>query len=112
MVLGLVVYGVYNGTNMATIREWGLKEFVVDTVWGTFLSGLISVGSIYIINKINVILMKLDRVNYYILHYCMRVTVFLTLSDCRSSVLLISIYKISYTYCLILYITIYMKNTW
>ncbi len=52
MVLGLVVYGVYNGTNMATVNEWGTKEFFVDTIWGTFLSGIISVTSIYLIKKV------------------------------------------------------------
>ena len=49
MFLGLVIYGVYNGTNMATINEWGLKEFVVDTTWGTILSGIIGTLSVYII---------------------------------------------------------------
>lgn len=50
-LLGLVIYGVYNGTNMATINEWGAKEFLVDTLWGTFLSGVIGIGSVYLINK-------------------------------------------------------------
>ena len=49
MVLGLVIYGIYNGTNMATINEWGTKEFLADTIWGTLLSGIISVSSQYLI---------------------------------------------------------------
>ncbi len=49
-LLGLVIYGVYNGTNMATINEWGAKEFWVDTLWGTFLSGVIGSVSVYLIN--------------------------------------------------------------
>jgi uncharacterized membrane protein len=49
MILGLIIYGIYNGTNMATIKEWGLKEFIVDTVWGTTLSGILGVGSIYLV---------------------------------------------------------------
>lgn len=49
MILGLVVYGVYNGTNMATIKEWGVKEFIIDTVWGTILSGTIAGSSVYIV---------------------------------------------------------------
>ena len=52
MILGLIVYGVYNGTNMATIKEWGMKEFIIDTIWGTILSGILAVISIYIIKKI------------------------------------------------------------
>ncbi len=50
-LLGLVVYGVYNGTNMATINEWGTKEFFADTIWGTFLSSAIGLASVYLINK-------------------------------------------------------------
>jgi len=53
MVLGLVVYGVYNGTNMATINEWGAKEFFVDTIWGTLLSGIISMTSIFLLKRFN-----------------------------------------------------------
>lgn len=51
MGLGLVIYGVYNGTNMATINAWGVKEFWIDTVWGTLLTGIISISSIYLIKK-------------------------------------------------------------
>ena len=51
-LLGLIIYGVYNGTNMATIHGWGAKEFWVDTIWGTILSGIISLISIYLIQKI------------------------------------------------------------
>ena len=49
MILGLVVYGVYNGTNMATIKEWGTKEFIADTVWGTMLSGTLAITSVYLV---------------------------------------------------------------
>ena len=47
LIMGLVVYGVYNGTNMATINEWGVKEFIIDTIWGTMLSGTLAVTSVY-----------------------------------------------------------------
>ena len=50
-LLGLTIYGIYNGTNMATINEWGAKEFIVDTVWGSSLSGILSIGSLYVIKK-------------------------------------------------------------
>ncbi len=51
--LGLIIYGIYNGTNKATINEWGTKESIIDTVWGTILSGLLAVSSVYISKKIN-----------------------------------------------------------
>lgn len=53
MILGLIIYGIYNGTNMATIKEWGLKEFAIDTLWGTMLTGFLSVTSVYLIKLFN-----------------------------------------------------------
>ena len=35
-LLGLVIYGVYDSTNLAVLRGWTLKAAVVDVVWGTF----------------------------------------------------------------------------
>ncbi len=34
-LFGLVVYGVYDMTNMATLRGWPLQVALVDMVWGT-----------------------------------------------------------------------------
>ena len=42
MLFGLVVYGVYDYTNLATINEYGSFEALVDTMWGTILCGLVS----------------------------------------------------------------------
>ncbi|MDB5801618.1 MAG: hypothetical protein JWL63_2557 [Rhodocyclales bacterium] len=39
-VVGLVAYGVYDLSNLATLRDWSVKVCVVDMVWGTFASGL------------------------------------------------------------------------
>ena len=47
-ILGLIIYGVYDGTNLATINNFGLKESIIDMMWGTFLSGLISVLAVKI----------------------------------------------------------------
>ena len=48
-ILGLIMYGVYDGTNLATLNNYGLKEAILDTMWGTFLGGLISVIAVKII---------------------------------------------------------------
>ena len=45
-LLGLVIYGIYNTTNLATIKEFGIKEAIVDTIWGTFLSIIITYISV------------------------------------------------------------------
>ena len=36
----LVAYGVYDLTNLATLRQWPVKLALVDTAWGTFASTL------------------------------------------------------------------------
>jgi uncharacterized membrane protein len=50
-LLGLIIYGVYNGTNMTIINEWTTKVSIADTIWGTSLSGILSIGSLYIIKN-------------------------------------------------------------
>ena len=37
VVLGLIVYGVYNATNVATITNYDGKLAAIDTAWGTTL---------------------------------------------------------------------------
>jgi uncharacterized membrane protein len=41
-LIGFCIYGVYNGTNLATIKHWGLYESIIDTLWGSILSGVIT----------------------------------------------------------------------
>ena len=36
-LLGICVYGVYEGTNYAVLRDWPLYLFLVDTLWGGIL---------------------------------------------------------------------------
>ena len=52
LALGLIIYGIYNGTNKATINEWGTFESLIDTVWGTLLNGILAISSVYITKKI------------------------------------------------------------
>lgn len=39
-LVGLVAYGVYDLTNLATLRHWPVKLALVDAAWGTFASTL------------------------------------------------------------------------
>jgi len=39
-LLGLVAYGTYDFTNLATIRDWPVLVTIVDLAWGTFLTAL------------------------------------------------------------------------
>lgn len=42
-LFGLIVYGMYNGTNLALVRQWPLVLVAVDVAWGVVLCGLVSV---------------------------------------------------------------------
>ena len=39
-VVGLVAYGTYDLTNLATLRGWSTRLFLADVAWGTFASAL------------------------------------------------------------------------
>lgn len=38
-LLGLVIYGVYETTSLAVLREWRLTTVLIDTLWGGVLFG-------------------------------------------------------------------------
>tara|TARA_B100001123_G_C15042301_1_gene920005 strand:- start:61 stop:474 length:414 start_codon:yes stop_codon:yes gene_type:complete len=48
-VFGIVAYGTYNLTNMATIRDWSPNIVWIDMLWGGILSGFSSALSIYLV---------------------------------------------------------------
>jgi uncharacterized membrane protein len=39
-LLGLVAYGTYDLTNMATLRQWSVTLTLADIAWGAFASAL------------------------------------------------------------------------
>lgn len=39
-VFGLMTYGTYGFTNMATLKDWPLHMTLIDCCWGTLLCGL------------------------------------------------------------------------
>jgi uncharacterized membrane protein len=47
-ILGVLIYGVYEGTNWATFRQWPAFVVVLDTLWG----GILFAITTYILNKI------------------------------------------------------------
>jgi len=40
VILGLVIYGVYETTNYATLKKWSPWIAIMDTLWGGTLFGL------------------------------------------------------------------------
>jgi uncharacterized membrane protein len=41
-LFGFITYATYDLTNLATLKEWPLKITVIDLIWGTFLSTVVS----------------------------------------------------------------------
>jgi uncharacterized membrane protein len=41
-LFGLIVYGVYDFTNLATIAKYSVKGAILDTIWGTILCTLVT----------------------------------------------------------------------
>jgi uncharacterized membrane protein len=41
-IYGFIVYGVYDFTNYAILRDYSLIMAIVDLIWGTFLCSLVS----------------------------------------------------------------------
>ena len=51
-LIGLISYGTYDLTNLASIRDWPLKVTIVDLIWGTVLSATIAVTGYFIATAI------------------------------------------------------------
>lgn len=55
MLFGLITYGVYDFTNMATISSFGVKEGLIDMLWGGVLCGIIGmIAYSYLKNKASI----------------------------------------------------------
>ena len=48
VVFGVVAYGTYNLTNMATVKNWSASIVWIDMIWGGFLTGFSSAVGIYL----------------------------------------------------------------
>jgi uncharacterized membrane protein len=50
-IFGLVVYGVYDATNLATLKGWETVVALQDTIWGGVLCWLTTWITYYVIGK-------------------------------------------------------------
>ena len=41
-ILGLVIYGVYEGTTYALLKDWRINTVILDTLWGGILFALVT----------------------------------------------------------------------
>ncbi|MDP1573556.1 MAG: DUF2177 family protein [Coxiellaceae bacterium] len=47
-LFGLITYGVYDFTNLATLQNWSLKVTLVDAAWGMFTCAVTSVVTLFL----------------------------------------------------------------
>ena len=48
IIFGIVAYGTYNLTNMATIKNWSSTIVMIDMIWGGVLTGFSSAIAVYL----------------------------------------------------------------
>lgn len=51
-ILGLIAYGTYEATNMATLRGWSWTMVLVDVLWGTALTAMAAVAGVAIVRAL------------------------------------------------------------
>lgn len=52
-LFGLITYATYDLTNLATLQNWPIKITIIDLIWGTSLSVIVSSATYYIYNLIS-----------------------------------------------------------
>ena len=50
-LLGLLAYGTYDMTNLATLKGWSVQVSIVDMAWGAFLSATASAAGYYAVSR-------------------------------------------------------------
>ncbi len=53
IIFGLITYATYDLTNLATIKDWPVKITVIDLLWGSILTGSVSLITYFIFDKLN-----------------------------------------------------------
>lgn len=52
-LFGFFTYTTYDLTNLATLKNWPLPIVIIDIMWGTVLSSIVSLSGFYIIKWVN-----------------------------------------------------------
>ena len=51
-LLGLIAYGTYDMTNLATLKNWSLTVSIVDMLWGTVLTALSASAAYWVVTRL------------------------------------------------------------
>ncbi len=52
-LFGIITYATYDLTNLATLKGWPIQIVVIDIIWGSVLSTIVSVSGYYIVKFIS-----------------------------------------------------------
>lgn len=53
VVLGLLAYGTYDMTNLATLKNWPVAMSIVDMVWGGFVTGVSALAAYWLMRALS-----------------------------------------------------------
>jgi uncharacterized membrane protein len=48
-LFGFFAYATYDLTNLATLKNWPLNIVIIDILWGSLLTGMVSTAGFYIV---------------------------------------------------------------
>lgn len=51
-LIGLLAYGTYDMTNLATLKGWSLSLSLVDMAWGAVLTGLAATAGFWAVSRL------------------------------------------------------------
>lgn len=49
LAFGFITYATYDLTNLATLRDWSVLVTVIDIIWGSALTAIVSIAGYYIV---------------------------------------------------------------
>lgn len=52
-LFGFFTYATYDLTNLATLKGWPISIVIIDIIWGSILSAIVSVSGYYIVKLIS-----------------------------------------------------------
>src|SRR6056297_1656100 len=51
-VFGFMAYATYDLTNLATLKNWPLTITIIDIIWGTCLTAVVSLAGYYVVELV------------------------------------------------------------
>ncbi len=52
-LFGIITYSTYDLTNLATLKGWPIQIVIIDIIWGSVLSTIVSLSGYYIVKFVS-----------------------------------------------------------